>query len=131
MGHLEGNFTAINNANRSDLAASVGEWLDLAPDEIGHQVILAYIQLVFRPTPNGGSRSVTVIRTDSLEVCLTELRPEILAPGMPQFWLEAFALPGRLSLDSLGLFELDDADLMAVAEFISAIGSQERAEAMK
>jgi hypothetical protein len=53
-----------------------------------------------------------------IEVEMTEMPPDVLAPGLPLFILEVFSLPNHSSVDSYGFFDLDGAELTAAAEFV-------------
>jgi hypothetical protein len=59
---------------------------------------------------------------------MTEMPPDVLAPGLPLFMLEVFSRPSLTTIDSHGFFELDDKELAAAAEFI-LVAAQE-AESM-
>ncbi len=76
------------------------------------------MRLVLRAGNARASRSVYVTRLGFLEVQIIEIPSEILAPGMPLFMLEVFSLPSHSSVDSYGLFELNETELAAAAEFV-------------
>jgi hypothetical protein len=100
----------------------------LALDEIEHRIVQAYMRLVFRADNGRGSRTVSVTRSGLLEVQMTEMPPESLAPGMPLFLLEVFLLPSHAPVDSYGFFDLDDRELVAAAEFV--LGTARETESM-
>lgn len=100
----------------------------LALDEIEHRIVQAYMRLVFRANNARGSRTVSVTRSSLLEVQMTEMPPDMLAPGMPLFLLEVFSLPNHAPVDSYGFFDLDDMELAAAAEFV--LGAAREAERM-
>jgi hypothetical protein len=90
----------------------------LGRDEIEHRIVQAYMRLVFRASKASDARTVSITRSGLIEVEMTEMPPEVLAPGVPLFMLEVFSLPNHSSVDSYGFFDLDDAELAAAAEFI-------------
>ncbi len=90
----------------------------LGADEIEHRIVQAYIRLAFGADKARGSRTISVTRSGFLEVQMTEMHAEILAPGMPLFLLEVFSLPSRSTVDSYGFFDLNDTELAAAAEFV-------------
>jgi hypothetical protein len=114
--------------NRISLGSSQPVPFGLALDEIKHRIVQAYMRLVFRADNARGSRTVSVTRSSLLEVQMTELPPEILAPGMPLFLLEVFLLPSHAPVDNYGFFDLDDTELVAAAEFV--LGTARETESM-
>ena len=91
---------------------------DLCADEIEQRIIRAYVGLVYQAVDAANRRSVVVMRLGTLEVHLTELHPDDLTPGVPQFWIEVFDWPQQASIDSVGCFEFDEDELAAVVEMI-------------
>lgn len=87
-------------------------------DEIEQRIIRAYVQLVFGADNADGSRSVTVTRLGSLEVRLTELGPDAMAPGMPPLWLEAFPPASQSPIECYGCFEFDEAELASAVDLV-------------
>ncbi len=90
----------------------------LSLDEIERRIIQAYMRHVFRSGNASASRTVYVTRLGFLEVQIAEMPSQILAPGMPLFMLEVFSLPSHSSVDSYGLFDLDETELAAATEFV-------------
>ena len=99
---------------------------DLCADEIEQRMIRAYVRLVFQPVDTDNSRSVVVMRLGTLEVHLTELHPDDVTPGVPQFWIEVFDWPQQASIDSVGCYEFDEDELAAVVEMIVSAAQDTR-----
>jgi len=73
---------------------------------------------VFGADNADGSRSVTVTRLGSLEVRLTELAPDAVAPCMPPFWLEVFPLASQSPIECYGCFEFDETELASAVDLV-------------
>jgi hypothetical protein len=129
MSKLECEVVSITgDHNRISLASTQPVPFSLGQDEIEHRIVQAYMRLVFRAVNARGSRTVSVTRSSLLEVQMTAMPPEILAPGMPLFLLEVFSLPCHATVDSYGFFDLDNTELVAAAEFV--LGAAREAESM-
>jgi len=119
MGKLECEVVSITGEhNRISLASTHPIPFGLGRDEIEHRIVQAYMRLVFRAGKTRGSRTVSVTRSGLIEIEMTEMPPETLAPGMPLFMLEVFSVPSRSTVDSYGFFELDDTEVAAATEFV-------------
>jgi len=129
MDKLECQIVSITgHRSRISLESAQSTRFDLGLDEIKHRIVQAYMRLVFRAYKAGGSWTVSVTRTGLIEVEMTEMPPETLAPGMPLFMLEVFSLPSRAAVDSYGFFDLDDTELATAAAFV--LGAAREAESM-
>jgi len=118
MSKVESTFAGISD--RSDIVPALAHppQFELTLEEIEDRIVRAYIRLVFRADNGDEARSVVVTRSGSTEVRLTEMPPDGATPGVPLYWLEAFSLPSRSSLDGCGLYEVDEAELALAVEFV-------------
>jgi|UPI00055D773D hypothetical protein len=91
---------------------------DLCPDDIEQQIIRAYVQLVFAAENTAGVRTTLVARLCSLEVRLSELPDASVLQDLPPFWLEIYSHITRSTVDSLGCFEFDEAELAMAVELV-------------
>lgn len=91
---------------------------DLGPDEIEQQIIRAYVRLVFAAENTAGVRTTLVARFYSLEVRLSELPDASGVQDLPPFWLEIYSHTTRSTVDSLGCFEFDQAELAMAVDLV-------------
>jgi len=91
---------------------------DLCSDEIEQQIIRAYVRLVFAAENTAGVRTTLVARFCSLEVRLSELPDASGVQDLPPFWLEIYSHTTRSTVDSLGCFEFDQAELAMAVDLV-------------
>jgi hypothetical protein len=91
---------------------------ELCSDEIEQRIIRAYVQLMFAAEHTAGIRTTLVARFCSLEVRLSEFPDASIAQDLPPFWLEIYSHATRSTVDSLGCFEFDEAELALAVELV-------------
>jgi hypothetical protein len=129
MSKLECEIVSIaGDHKRISLGSAEPIAFGLSVHEIKHRIIQAYMRLVFRADKAPGPRTVSVTRSGLIEAEMTEMPPDVLAPGLPLFMLEVFSLPNHSSVDSYGFIGLDDAELVAATEFV--LGAAREAESI-
>jgi len=88
-------------------------------EDIERRIMRSYIQLIFQPGGRDRIRTVTVGRSKTLEIRLSELPRDHPLWDVPPFWLEVFSAADHSSIDGLGLFEFDDAEMKSAVELIT------------
>ena len=119
MSELEGKPVSITEDGRSIiLPAATPLDLSLDVDQVELRILEAYRRLLFRADDARDTRTISVVRSDVIEIKMTEMPREVLALGVPPFLLEAFLLPNLSSVDSYGLFEFDELELAKGIDFV-------------
>lgn len=93
-------------------------WTGTNAEEIEQRIIRAYLRLACTAQERDGIRSVTVTRFGGLEVRLTEIPLELVAPGMPTFWLEVYSHENHAVIDSCGCSEFDERELADAVDLV-------------
>jgi hypothetical protein len=93
---------------------------DLVRNDIERRIMRSYVQIIFQAQDGNRIRTVPVGQFGAFEVRLTELPRDERLSNLPPLWLEVFSSDDQSSIDSLGVFEFNAAEMTLAVELIAA-----------
>jgi hypothetical protein len=87
-------------------------------DWVEQEIIRAYIRLIFAPLKQNGSRTITILRVDTLEARVTELHQDYDLPTFPPLWVEIYSHASNSVIAFSGSYEFDEIELDAAVELV-------------